>query len=127
MKEPSAKDRRKIKRRSLTYYMLVMDADTHETVGHLIDITSIGFLMDCPKPLPLEKDFRFRLDTSPDISDKSFITFTARSKWRQPDEIEPYLFDIGFSIIDITPHEAAIIKKISEIYAAQDTYSFPNR
>ena len=125
MKQPSVKDRRKIKRRSLAYYMLVMDADTHETVGHLIDITPIGFLMDCPNPLPLEKDFRFRLDTMPDIADKSFITFSARSKWRQPDVIEPYLFDIGFCITDIMPHDAAIIKRIAEKYAAQDDYKFP--
>jgi hypothetical protein len=127
MKEPSERDRRRIKRRSLAYYLLISDADTHQTVGHLIDITPMGFLMDCPKPLALEKEYRFRLDTSSDVSDKSFITFTACSKWRKPDVIEPYLFDIGFSIVDIMPHDSAIIKRIAEKYAAQDTYSFPNR
>jgi hypothetical protein len=124
MKQPSMNDRRRTKRRSLTYYLLIKDANTNETVGHLIDITPMGFMMDCPKPLALEKDFRFRLDLTPDISDKSYIVFSARSKWRKPDVVEPYLFDIGFAIVDIQPHDASIITRIAERYAAQDAYNF---
>jgi hypothetical protein len=127
MKQPSMTDRRRTKRRSLSYYLLIKDATTNETIGHLIDITPDGFMMDCPKPLALEKDFRFRLDTSPDVSDKSYIVFTARSKWRKPDVIEPYLFDIGFSIVDIQQHDSAIIARIAEKYAAQEAYNFSRK
>jgi len=127
MDEPSTQERRKVKRRSLAYYMLVMDANTSETLGHLVDITPLGFMMDCEKAIPPGKDFRLRLDTASDVSDKSFIKFTARSKWCLPDVVEPYLFDIGFSIIDISQHDAEIIRKIAENYAAHDSYTFPNR
>ena len=127
MKQPSTQDRRMLKRRSLSYYMLVMDAATQATIGHLVDITPKGFLMDCPKPLPLEKDFRLRLETMPDVADKSYITFTARSKWCLPDVIEPYLYDIGFSIVDIALHDAEIVQRISDKYAAQDGFSFRAR
>ena len=124
MNQPSIQDRRKYKRRSLSYYMLVVDAITQQTLGHLVDITPEGFLMDCPKQLPLEKDFRLRLDTMPDVADKSFVSFTARSKWCQPDVIEPYLYDIGFKIISIEPHDAEIIRSIAEKYAAQEGFSY---
>jgi hypothetical protein len=127
MKQPSTQDRRKLKRRSLAYYMLVLDATTQETIGHLVDITPKGLLIDCQKPLPLEKDYRLRLETMPDVADKTYIIFTARTKWCLPDVIEPYLYDIGFSIVDIAPHDAEIVQRIAEKYAAQDGFSFRAR
>ena len=125
MDQPSVQERRKLKRRSLAYYMLVMDADTRDMIGHLVDITPLGLMMDSEKAFPLGKDFHLRLDTMPDVADKDYIKFTARSKWCLPDAVEPYLFDIGFSIIDITPHDAEIIRQISEKYAARDNFSLP--
>ena len=127
MDQPSDLERRKLKRRSLAYYMLVMDANTRAMLGHLVDITPLGFMMDSQKPLLLESDYRLRLDTTPDIAEKDYIKFTARTKWCLPDAVEPYLFDIGFSIIDITQQDAEIIRRISEKYAARDSYSFPAR
>jgi PilZ domain len=125
MEEPSIQERRKSKRRSLTYYMLVMDSNSREMLGHLVDITPLGLMMDSQKPLPLETDYRLRLDTMPDVADKDYIKFTARTKWCLPDAVEPYLFDIGFSIIDIAQHDAEIIRQIAEKYAARDSFSFP--
>ena len=127
MDQPSIQERRKLKRRSLAYYMLVMDANTREMIGHLVDITPGGLMMDSAKPLPLGSDFRLLLDTMPDVADKDYIKFTARCKWCLPDAVEPYLFDIGFSIIDIAQHDADIIRKITEKYATRDEYNFPAR
>jgi PilZ domain len=127
MDQPSTQERRKLKRKSLTYYLLVMDANTHLTLGHLVDITPLGLMMDSQKPLPLENDFRLRLDTMPDVADTDYIKFTARSKWCLPDAVEPYLYDIGFSIIDISEHDASIIRQISEKYAARDSFNFTAR
>ena len=125
MSQPSIQERRKLKRRSLAYYMLVMDANSGEMIGHLVDITPLGLMMDSEKSLPLGTDFRLRLDTMPDVADKDYIKFTARSKWCLPDAVEPYLFDIGFSIIDIAQHDAEIIQKITEKYATRDEFNFP--
>jgi hypothetical protein len=127
MNSLSAQERRRLKRKSLAYYMLVLDAHTQEKIGHLIDITPLGLMMDCQKQLPLEQDFRLRLDTTPDVADKNHVTFTARSKWCLPDALEPYLYDIGFSITKIEPHDAEIVNHIMEKYAARDNFSFPIR
>jgi hypothetical protein len=125
MDQNSGMERRRLKRKNLAYYMLVLDATTRQTIGHLLDITSIGLLMDSPKPIPLEKDFRLLLDITPDVANKTSITFSARSKWCRPDEIEPSLYDIGFSIVGISSNDAAILQLLSEKYAARDGYSFP--
>jgi len=127
MDQPSIQERRKLKRKSLTYYMLVLDANSREMVGHLVDLTPKGLMMDSQKPLTLEKEYHLRLDTMPDVADKNYIKFTARTKWCLPDVVEPYLFDIGFSITDITPHDAEIIRQIADKYAARDSFSFPAR
>ena len=58
---------------------------------------------------------------------RDYIKFTARTKWCLPDVVEPYLYDIGFSITDITPHDAEIIRQIAEKYAARDNFTFPAR
>jgi hypothetical protein len=127
MDQPSIQERRKLKRKSLTYYMLVLDANSREMVGHLVDLTPKGLMMDSQKPLPLEREYHLRLDTMPDVADKNYIKFTARTKWCLPDVVEPYLYDIGFSITDIAQHDAEIIRKIAEKYAARDSFSFPAR
>jgi len=41
--------------------------------------------------------------------------------------VEPYLYDIGFSIIDISEHDSEIIRHISDSYASRDGFSFPIR
>ncbi len=104
--------------------MLLTDANTQETVGHLVDITPDGFMIDCPKAIPVGRDFHLHMDTMPDVADKPFIVFIARSVWCKPDVIEPYLFDVGFKIINITPHDADIIRRISDKYAAQDGFTY---
>src|SRR5512141_455034 len=124
MNPPTLQDRRRYKRRALAYYMLIADANTQETVGHLVDITPDGFMMDCPKAIPVGREFYLRLDTMPDVADKGYITFVARTVWCQPDVVEPYLFDVGFKIINVNSHDAEIIRRLSEKYAAQDGYTF---
>jgi hypothetical protein len=125
MDRKSGVERRKLKRRNLAYYMLVLDASTRQTVGHLLDITPMGLLMDSTKPFPLEKDFRLLLDITPDVANKTTIAFSARSKWCRPDVVEPSLYDIGFSIVGISPGDSAILQRLSEKYSTRDGYNFP--
>ena len=120
MEKISANDRRKLKRQSIAYYMLVMDATTNKTIGHLVDITSKGFMMDTQYEFPMNKVYRLRLDTTADVADKSFIEFTAMSKWTAPDAVELGLFDIGFQIMKIAPSDADIVNRIITKYGTRD-------
>jgi hypothetical protein len=119
---PSKQERRRLKRRKLAYYIVVLDALAEKTIGHLVDITPNGIMMDSRDPLPLEKEYTLRLDTSEDVADKIFITFIARTIWCLPDPVDIYLYDVGLSIVDIAESDAAILKRISEKYAAQDSF-----
>jgi hypothetical protein len=124
MSEPSMEEKRRYKRRSLAYYMLVVDANTEESIGRLIDLTSDGFLMDSTKQLPVAQVFHMRVETMADVTEKNFITFTARCQWCMPDAIEPNMYDAGFQITEIALEDAEILKRIAEKYAAQDGFSY---
>ncbi len=117
-------ERRKLKRRNLSYYMPVIDPITDEIIGHLVDISPKGLMMDTQKVLPSEKDFKLRLNVTADVADKEYIEFIARSKWCQPDSIEPYLYDIGFEIVRISSQDAQVIERIVEKYGSQSASTF---
>jgi len=109
-------ERRKHRRLPVSYYLQVTDGRTQEIVGHLLDITPRGIMIDAKAPLPIGKNYHLRVETTADISDTSFIEFIARGVWCKPDAIEPYLYDIGLEIMNITPHDASIIRRIMESY-----------
>jgi hypothetical protein len=113
-------ERRYLKRRKFTYYMRVLDNYTQQIVGYLADISEKGFQLDSPQPVPVNKDFSFRLDLTPDVSDKNFITFSARCRWCKPDESDPFSHRTGFQIIGISPHDNEIFQRIVAKYAAQE-------
>jgi hypothetical protein len=120
MKEMSTQERRKLKRRSLSYYMLVTDPTTNKTVGHLVDITPKGFMMDTQYQIPPHRECHFRLDTTADVATKSFIEITARSVWVAPDAVEVGLFDIGFEITTMTEEDADILQRIVDKYGDRE-------
>ncbi len=109
-------DKRKAERRKFTYYMRVTDAASGALIGHLVDISAIGFQLDCPKQIPVGRDFRLFLELSGEIANKSSMTFTARSMWGHPDYLDPTTFKVGFQIILIASADAAIFQRMYEKY-----------
>ena len=74
-------EKRKLARRNFSYYMRVMDEVNGQLVGHLADISTGGFKLDSSAAIPLNKDFRLRIELNNEVADKAFMTFTARSRW----------------------------------------------
>lgn len=126
MKEPDKRERRQLKRRNLSYYLLVLEANSQETIGHLVDISPTGFMLDSPKQLPLEKSFQLMINTSLDATARDHIKLTARSKWCRPDEIDTQLYDVGFTIVEMSKQDAAGYQQIIEKFVRKDGYTFPS-
>jgi hypothetical protein len=114
-----SQERRNVKRRKFTYYMRVLESNTLQTMGYLADISERGFQLDSPQPVALNQDFNLRLDLTPDVSDRNFITFKARCRWSRPDESDPFSFDAGFQVISISPHENEIFQRIVAKYGSK--------
>lgn len=113
-------ERRKFERRSISYYLRVIDAGTNLMLGHLADITLKGLKMDSQKPLLVKKEYRLRINTTADVADKESIEFSAFTRWCQSDPLQTGLYEIGFEIVIITPHDSAILQRIMDKYSVKE-------
>lgn len=112
-------DKRKLPRRDFTYYMPVADALTKQLVGHLTDISTGGFRLDSLKQIPLEQDLQLQIQLTPDVANKEFMVFIARSKWCCPDRIDPNTYNVGFQIVNMSPTDMSIFQRMCEKYGSQ--------
>jgi PilZ domain-containing protein len=112
-------ERRDTQRRRFPYYMKMLDDRTQQLVGHLSDISARGFKLDCPQALPLGRDYRLRLELTSEIADKSFMVFTARSRWCRTDEFDPFVFNVGFEIVTMAPSDTQIYQRIIQRYSSE--------
>ena len=111
-------ERRKINRRDFSYYMRVMNEATGDLVGHLVDISTGGFKLDCRQPVPLNQDFRLHIDLTSEVANKNFLVFVARSRWCDKDHIDPTSYNVGFQIISMSPGDLAIFNRMFELYGS---------
>jgi len=109
-------ERRRIDRKDFSYYMRLINNDTNDIVGHLVDISSGGFKLDSEAPIPINKDFRFRMDLTNEVANKPSMTFLARSKWCRVDPLDPFLYNVGFQLVNIAPGDIEIFKRMVETY-----------
>ncbi len=112
-------ERRKLSRRNFSYYMRMMDDKTGVLIGHLSDISTGGFKIDSQKPIAANQEFNFRIELPNDVADKSFMVFSARSRWCEHDHIDPTSYNVGFQLINITPGDFEIFARMFEKYGTQ--------
>jgi c-di-GMP-binding flagellar brake protein YcgR len=112
-------ERRKVQRRSISYYLRIIDSGANQMIGHLADISLQGLRMDSQTTLPVKKEYRLRINTTADVADKDYIEFVACTRWCQPDPLQTGLFEIGFEIMKIAPHDSEIIQRIVDKYSSR--------
>lgn len=111
-------ERRSTKRIKISYYVPVVNADSYEQLGILLEITPDGLLVDSNKLVPLDLPLRLRLDLTDETFEQPFLTFTAQAKWTRPDRMEPSFYNIGFQITQLADGDKEILEKIMEKYAS---------
>jgi hypothetical protein len=114
-------ERRRVDRRSFSYYMRVLNDDTGELVGHLTDISQTGFKLDCLKNIQPNTHYRLRLDLTPDVANKENMIFKAISRWCRVDRFDPTSFNVGFQITEISPVDAGIFQRMFEVYGSKQS------
>ncbi|HEY9152853.1 MAG TPA: PilZ domain-containing protein [Anaerolineales bacterium] len=119
-------ERRKLDRRTFSYYMRLMNERTGELVGHLADLSTGGFKMDSSKPIPVNVDFKFRIELTSEIANVPFMVFGARSKWCERDHIDYSTFNVGFQITDMSPSNVEIFSRMFERYGSKDNQKRDN-
>jgi len=106
------KERRAQKRKNFSYYMRLMDVDTQGPLGYLADISSEGFKLDSEDPIPIDKDYHVQMDLTTQIADKPSMTIVVRCKWCQVDRFDPFNYNVGFQLINISSDNKNIINRM---------------
>lgn len=99
--------------------MQVLDAGTLQLVGYLTQISAVGIQVDCEKSIPINTNFKLRVDLTPDIANKTMMVFNGRSKWCEPDMLVPNSFNVGFEVTLLSRDDAAIYYRMIEKYTAE--------
>ena len=110
-------EKRTTPRKKFDLYMRVLNDDTAEILGHMVEVCSFGLKLETVGPLPLGKDYYLRIELTPDLGPMPFIVFIARTKWCKMDAIQPNLFQVGFEIIEIVPEDRQAFLRIMQKYA----------
>jgi hypothetical protein len=53
---------------------------------------------------------------TPELGDRPYIVFIARTKWCRIDDIEPNLYHVGFQVIEIMPDDKQIFLRVLAKY-----------
>jgi len=114
-----SEERRQISRRRFSYYMIVTDDATGKLLGHLSDISTGGFKLDSIKPVPVNTDFRLRVEQTGQISNKSYITFRASARWCKVDTYDPNIYNVGFQITNMAPADYDVFSKMFTTYGTE--------
>jgi hypothetical protein len=118
MKTPYAQERRKLKRWIISYYLSIVDNKTQQVIGHLVDLSPAGLLMDSKIPIPINQTFYLRLDFMEDINGSASLQITARSIWCRQDEIQPMVYNAGFEISALSAADLETVNLIVKKYGA---------
>ena len=112
--EPSPMDRRKVLRRHLIYYLRVWDANTQKMLGHIVDITTDGFMLISEEPIENNKAYEFEVKWQAPDGKPINLRFHAESRWSSND-VNSAFYDTGFKLIDASDE---VIKPIQELIEA---------
>jgi PilZ domain len=118
MNKQSVKERRKLKRRNISYYLPVWDNTTRKVIGQLIDINTAGLMIDSKTPIQAKMKYSLHVAFMEEVAGKPSLELTAQCKWCRPDPIQHYMYNVGFEIVDIAPEDLKVIQLIAEKYGA---------
>lgn len=111
-------ERRTVPRRKMAFYFQVLDAATRSLFGHLTDISIKGMMIDRSQPTPVDSAHELRIQTPPGMADTEYIVFSVRCRWCRPDPITPNVYNTGFEIVRITPHDAEVLQRLIDAFAS---------
>jgi len=117
--ETKMKEKRRLKRRHLIFYLRVFNAETNQLLGYLVDLTPEGIMLMSEEPVEKGEKFKLRMDLPEEYSDRAKIEFDAESVWTSTD-VNPDFYDTGFKFSNVSHEERLIIEDIIDDLGFED-------
>lgn len=112
-------EKRKLKRRHPVYYLKVIDLDTQESLGYLIDINVEGLMVAGMCSQPPDKLFKIAIQLPREFNGETAIYLNVKSIWS---EFDPLIerTRCGFSIQESKPEELGKIDLLIENFGFKE-------
>ena len=112
-------ERRVYPRRYLKSYLQVLDRNTENIVGHLVNINHTGAMMISERPISGDDSLRLRLVLPEKFEGNDTIDIRSRSVWCQHDRYNPELYASGFIIERIHQTDEAFIDRFIDKFCLE--------
>ncbi|KXK14794.1 MAG: PilZ domain protein [Chloroflexi bacterium OLB14] len=109
-------EKRTVPRKHVDFYLRVLNDDTQEILGHMVEVSMSGLRLETSIQLPDSKDYFLRLELTPDLGSIPYIVFAAQTRWCKTDVFQPNLFQVGFKITEILPEDREIFARVLQKY-----------
>jgi hypothetical protein len=98
-KENEMQENRALKRRALTYQLEVLDVESGDVLGRLVDLTAEGILLVGPRAVGASARHLVRMALPEEIFGKNHVDFAVEAVWSRPD-VSPSHFLSGYRIVE---------------------------
>ncbi len=113
------KEKRRVKRRHLIYYLRVFEKNTDQPIGHMVDISTEGMMLISEDPIKTDHVFELRMVLPVEIEGSREIIFFAKSKWCGEDE-NPDFYNTGFQLINLSPEHIKVIEYLVQKFCFRE-------
>lgn len=108
-------DKRILQRKESLFYLKVIDKNSGELIGRLVDITIDGFKLVSRDAIPLHQEFYLSLELPGTFEGEEEVVFKATSLHSKKD-VNPEYTDTGFKFNDLPGENLEIISRLMKDY-----------
>jgi hypothetical protein len=119
IQEAVMRDKRKLKRRNLIYYLHVLDRASGGLIGYLVDISTAGVLIMTENPIELGTQLELKILLESELSVKQYLYFDARAV-RCEKSINGTNYDIGCQLLNLASEDFREIEAIIDELGFRD-------
>lgn len=113
------RDKRKLKRRNLIYYLHVLERASGQLVGYLVDISTDGILIMAENPIDPGTVLELKILLESELSARQYLYFDVRAV-RCEKSINGTNYDIGCQLLHLAPEDFREIETIIDELGFRD-------
>ncbi len=108
-----ASNRRILERRHLIFYLGVVDLDTRQQLGYIVDISEGGIMLMSNQSIEVGEVFRLKVTLPGSGEYGESFSFEAQSIWSRQGPTEE-IYDTGFKLLDCSKEQLEAIRHVIE-------------
>ena len=113
------KEKRKLPRRHLAYYLMVFDREADELMGYLVDISGDGIMVITQESVDPNTVFHLRMIFPAKIGGRRHLDFDAKSLWCR-DDVKAGYYHSGLEFLDVSQEDRDTIELLIDEFGSRD-------